>query len=489
MARKGFTSAQSNEHLRNWTEKGWESANANGRIDRSRQHLNFQIGRGGIVQPLDKSHSVPSLLASRLKELGIADPNAGLEEPRFRTVADFIISGSHEPLCKIAFGDQQIRQDFADYNGTVSNPEHNGANSHIVRRPEIEQWAKDIYDLMCRLYGEENIICFAVHLDETTPHIHADVVPIVDGKLSYKKMFCGDDKYEYRQRMLELHDAFAEVNRKWGLERGDSINITGAKYRNTEQYRRDLSKESTALEKSIGEKSATLRELNQQIRQAEIRIKGLTTMTRNLEASKAAIEQELDTIHATLSGGEMDSEQRASLSQKEESLQKKLADILARLADKQAKLAHASGQLAQLQKQLSEAKAQNESLGQQVQNARAEVSQNALNKVSAEALWGVLNEFMHLRSSLPTELTEQMEDSLLEDMVSRGMNIIACAALLSMGMVDQATDFAKNCGGRGGGGSSGCWGRDPKEDEREWIRRCLAQSRKMMRPAGQKMRR
>ena len=110
MARKGFTSAQSNEHLRNWTEKGWESANANGRIDRSRQHLNFQIGRGGIVQPLDKSHSVPSLLASRLKELGIADPNAGLEEPRFRTVADFIISGSHEPLCKIAFGDQQIRQ-------------------------------------------------------------------------------------------------------------------------------------------------------------------------------------------------------------------------------------------------------------------------------------------------------------------------------------------------------------------------------------------
>ena len=281
----------------------------------------------------------------------------------------------------------------------------------------------------------------------------------------------------------------ADYYRKWGLERGDSINITGAKYRNTEQYRRDLSKESTALEKSIGEKSATLRELNQQIRQAEIRIKGLTTMTRNLEASKAAIEQELDTIHATLSGGEMDSEQRASLSQKEESLQKKLADILARLADKQAKLAHASGQLAQLQKQLSEAKAQNESLGQQVQNARAEVSQNALNKVSAEALWGVLNEFMHLRSSLPTELTEQMEDSLLEDMVSRGMNIIACAALLSMGMVDQATDFAKNCGGRGGGGSSGCWGRDPKEDEREWIRRCLAQSRKMMRPAGQKMRR
>ena len=35
-AKKGFTTAQSNEHQRNWTERGWESANENGRIDRTR---------------------------------------------------------------------------------------------------------------------------------------------------------------------------------------------------------------------------------------------------------------------------------------------------------------------------------------------------------------------------------------------------------------------------------------------------------------------
>lgn len=38
--KKGFTVAQSNEHLRNWTEKGWMSANENGRID--------QIGRAHV---------------------------------------------------------------------------------------------------------------------------------------------------------------------------------------------------------------------------------------------------------------------------------------------------------------------------------------------------------------------------------------------------------------------------------------------------------
>ena len=34
---KSFTTAQSNEHLRNWTEKGWLSAIGKGNYDRSRE--------------------------------------------------------------------------------------------------------------------------------------------------------------------------------------------------------------------------------------------------------------------------------------------------------------------------------------------------------------------------------------------------------------------------------------------------------------------
>ena len=60
-AKKGFTTAQSNEHQRRWTEKGWAQANENGRIDRSRTHLNFEIVRGGKIQPVDKSRSIPEI--------------------------------------------------------------------------------------------------------------------------------------------------------------------------------------------------------------------------------------------------------------------------------------------------------------------------------------------------------------------------------------------------------------------------------------------
>ena len=98
-AKCGFTTAQSNEHQRRWTENGWESANANGRIDRSRVGLNFEIVRGGKVQPVDQSRSIAEKFRDNLASRGIKDPNEGCaNERRYRTVVDFIISGSHDTL-------------------------------------------------------------------------------------------------------------------------------------------------------------------------------------------------------------------------------------------------------------------------------------------------------------------------------------------------------------------------------------------------------
>ena len=45
---KGLASV-GNEELRDWTEKGWNQAMREGNYDRSREHLNFEIGPGGMV--------------------------------------------------------------------------------------------------------------------------------------------------------------------------------------------------------------------------------------------------------------------------------------------------------------------------------------------------------------------------------------------------------------------------------------------------------
>ena len=71
------------------------------------------------------------------------------------------------------------------------------------------QWAKDMYDVPCGRY-EENILSFIVH-PTSEPHIHADIVPVVDGT-PYLSKLAGNDKYEYRQKTFELHDALAKAN-------------------------------------------------------------------------------------------------------------------------------------------------------------------------------------------------------------------------------------------------------------------------------------
>lgn len=136
----------SNEELRAWTDKGWEQAMREGNYDRSREHLNFEIQRGGIVTPIDKSRPLTRRMAENLASRGIKDPNEGLDEPRYRTVVNFIFGGSTERMRELAFGNQEV--DFESKKG----------NEHIRRMPEIEEWAKDIYRFVADKYGEENIV-------------------------------------------------------------------------------------------------------------------------------------------------------------------------------------------------------------------------------------------------------------------------------------------------------------------------------------------
>lgn len=205
---KGLASV-SNEELRDWTEKGWNQAMREGNYDRSREHLNFEIRQGGMVAPIDKSRPLTRRMAENLASRGIKDPNEGLAEPRFRTVVNFIFGGSTERMRELAFGNQKV--DF----------ESKGGNEHIRRMPEIEKWAQDIYRFVADKYGEENIVSFIVHCDEKNPHVHCALLPIdKDNKFAFKKIFHGQNRIDYKNYLLALHDELAKVNEKWGLTRG-----------------------------------------------------------------------------------------------------------------------------------------------------------------------------------------------------------------------------------------------------------------------------
>ena len=334
--RKGFTTAQSNEHQRRWTEAGWENAIAHGNYDRSRERLNFEIKKGGTVCPIDKNRSLPERMAENLRERGIKDPNEGLKEPKFRTIADFILSGSRDQMRKLAFGDQAVNYE----------PGFNEDNLNLKRMPEIEEWAKDIYSFMSDRYGEENIIGFYVHLDETAPHIHCTVMPIRDGKFAFRDIFAGANKYEFSARMRELHSALATVNERWGLNRGNAIAGDGStRHVSTEEYRRMLTEWSANTLSDLEDKQRKIDELRKQIAIAQRRVKGLTTMIENLSAERIRIEAEIAALNAQLT---TDKENHEAILCQISKLKDKLTTTQQKLADKEEKLRDADHTLAEL---------------------------------------------------------------------------------------------------------------------------------------------
>lgn len=105
---KGVARETSNEIQRKRSEKAAQYAHQVGNYDPTREHLNFEIVKGGKIQLVDKSRSIPRRMKKMLKERGIADPNERLDEPKYRTVVNFILGGSRERMHEIAFGSQKV---------------------------------------------------------------------------------------------------------------------------------------------------------------------------------------------------------------------------------------------------------------------------------------------------------------------------------------------------------------------------------------------
>lgn len=113
-------------------------------------------------------------------------------------------------------------------------------------RDEIMAYFEDVYEFVKAEAGEENLIHFTVHMDETTPHAHFGFTPIKDGALSWKKFF--DGKYALRA-FQDRH--WEQVGRKWGLERGEKSEDTGRTHKTTQQMKRDAAREVAELREEV----------------------------------------------------------------------------------------------------------------------------------------------------------------------------------------------------------------------------------------------
>ena len=94
---------------------------------------------------------------------------------------------------------------------------------------EQEKFFADCTRFFSDRYDEENIISAVVHMDETTPHLHLNLIPIADGKLCAKQLF---DRKALQELQTDFHSA---VGKKWNLQRGKEGST--AKHLDTMSYK------------------------------------------------------------------------------------------------------------------------------------------------------------------------------------------------------------------------------------------------------------
>lgn len=139
----------------------------------------------------------------------------------------------------------------------------------IQAEGKLNEWCRDSMDWLKKEYGEKNIVAATLHLDEDAPHIHASVVPIVQGerrkkksnkepeapKKQYRKKntnrprLCADDVMT-KEKLIHYQDSYAEAMAKYGLDRG--IKGSEARHISTSEFYRNQKEESNNLQINIG---------------------------------------------------------------------------------------------------------------------------------------------------------------------------------------------------------------------------------------------
>lgn len=350
---KAMSAAQSNENeRRGWDEERYEkTTDYSGKpcyYDWYRRHLNFEIVKGKICPMLSQGTPLHERLENRLQELGFRhykkdSPNAP------NICLDFVVGGDQERLREMAFGNQSVI-----FGGTDER------NASVSRCQEIENWALDTYRWIAVKYGEENIVGFNVHLDETTPHAHIQVVPVgivqkrgrvkageerkTKEAVSYYDVV-GRTPKERAAFFQNLHTEYhLQIGYKYGLERGTS-------YDELSPEEQALSKHRTGAEyvifketmKKVKEARKELSNIESQMKIAEKKLKGLSTMLQNLEGQRDNLEAQIAALEDEYS------ESNGQLEQKRSELMAELAEIESKIADKTKKREEAERDLFSLQ--------------------------------------------------------------------------------------------------------------------------------------------
>ncbi len=179
----------------------------------------------------------------------------------------------------------------------------------IVREGRLDEWCADNMNYLAATFGKEDIVSADLHLDETSPHIHATLVPIITTERKRKKQeeraakryrtksvsrprLCADEVMS-RVKLKEYQNTYAEAMAKFGLQRG--IDGSKARHVTTREFYREVKAMTDRLKADVTElmkqKETTQDELGRAKKEVQTeRLKGAaTTAATNIAESVGAM--------------------------------------------------------------------------------------------------------------------------------------------------------------------------------------------------------
>lgn len=184
------------------------------------------------------------------------------------------------------------------YNGREDNPLFN-----------LDEWKKQNMKFLNDTFGKDNVVSVMLHRDEGTPHIHAVVIPMIDGKLRGKRYMDG------KLQMSQMQTSYAKYMKPLGLERG--MRGSGAKHEDIQYFYKQLNEEMSKElpEVAPGETAAEYRRKAQgYYTQANVKnfqkIKELTNEVERYSGSVKKAEYELEARERSLDMREKEIEKK-----------------------------------------------------------------------------------------------------------------------------------------------------------------------------------
>ena len=116
------------------------------------------------------------------------------------------------------------------------------SDKSFFKKVNAEQYFNECKLWLCNTFGESNILQFCQHFDEETPHAHAILTTVKDGKFNYSSYING------RQDLRNLQDSFFAQVEHLGLERGQKVELTKAVYRSNKEWNRSVAKSRSYAE-------------------------------------------------------------------------------------------------------------------------------------------------------------------------------------------------------------------------------------------------